>query len=332
MKKALMLLPVLFVLLLPAVTQAGLVPCTGVDVAGGMTIPTCQACDLVTLINNVVTWLVGVLSIIFAIIFVVAGYRMVASGGNVSEKQAAQKMITNAFIGFVLVLAGWLLTDLVMKMLLGGSDIGTFGPWQTIECVGQPGSMFMGESRGLVSGAGAIVGGTLDTSYTGSCDPITDPSNPCHPDQPEMIAAFGSRVQQAAVICNKESGGAPVKSGSDLCCGPSGNCAGAPSFSGGYFQINVLVHNDMISGTIPGCSGNFFQKNGNNTAQGNCVRRNSGGVCTGWSCTITNPAVYNECMKVTQDSALNFAIAKQLFDARGFQPWSWSAKKCSVPF
>jgi hypothetical protein len=142
---------------------------------------------------------------------------------------------------------------------------------------------------------------------------------------------FGARAAEASIICNKESGGSPVRSGSDLCCGPGGNCSGAPSFSGGYFQINVLAHADKIPGCTPGA---FFQPNGSAGVQGDCVRRNGEGICTGWSCTITNTAMYNKCMQVTTNSALNFQIAEQLYNNRGqrFNDWSWSARRCSISF
>jgi len=306
----------------------------------------------------------------------VSGIRLVLSTGNAAEKEAAKKMITNTFIGFVIVLAAWLLVDLVMKMLLvgGGGSIGIGGApgaWNTIQCEVQPASIEVTTSLALVAGAtlsercdgsamtgfscgvqeaDCIAGGGVPTTdlvsvpatvscaypasvYGGSCDPIIDTSNPCHESNPAMAAAFGSRAAEAAVICNKESGGAPVRSGSDLCCGPGANCSGAPSFSGGYFQVNILAHDNLI----PGCDmGAIFTPNciaGQPCqTEGTCVRRNGSGICTGWSCTITPGANYNNCLAATQDSTLNFDIAQQLFSSRGFQPWANSANICSVAF
>jgi hypothetical protein len=129
----------LLVLSVPLLVSANIVPCSGVDMVNGEPVPTCQACNLVELANNITNWIVGIFTVIFAIIFIVAGWRMVASTGNVSEKEAGKKMITNAFIGFVIVLAGWLIMDFFMKSLLGNDDgsIGTFGPWNEIKCVEQ---------------------------------------------------------------------------------------------------------------------------------------------------------------------------------------------------
>ncbi len=349
MKRRTALILASLVLIAPIIASAaGLVPC------GGPSEPACQLCYGAELLNNIATWLIMVLSAVIAIVFAVAGLRLVSSTGNVAEKESAKRMVTNAFIGYLIVLGAWLFLDFGMRVLLGGGFVSTYGPWNAISCVDQPESYT--DSSGLVFGASidqtcadlactvesaactagggtpTVVSGSLNcaysaTAYSGSCSPITDTSNPCH--ETNLVPYFGARAAEASVICNKESGGAPVNSGSDLCCGPSGNCSGAPSFSGGYFQVNILAHGDMV----PGCSpGSFFTPNGNNTIQGDCVRRNSGGVCTGWSCSITDTAMYNTCMQGARDSATNFSIAQDLFNSRGFQPWSWSSRICGVSF
>lgn len=342
-----------------AVSAAGLVPC------GGPLEPGCQLCYFVTLMGNVFDWLVMILTVVVTIIFVSAGLKLVTSAGNASEKEAAKKMITNAFIGFVIVLSAWLLVDFGMKTLLDSG--GAVGPWNKIACTIQPVAKIDPKtSRGLSNGAiisesctkvgasfdctsqtaACTAGGgvpTTDTSdpsshkvscayeaaaYGGSCEAVTDPTNPC---SAENLTAFGDRAAEASIICNKESGGAPIKSGSDLCCGTDGSCAGAKSFSGGYFQINVLAHGDKV----PGCSPkSFFTRNGTEGPQGDCMRRNKEGICTGWTCEVTDVSMYNTCMKVTTDKDLNFSIASQLYKNRGnsFADWSWSAKRCSVPY
>lgn len=359
---------------LPLVAYAaGLVPCGGTDAAGNAE-AACQTCHVLGLINGVNAWLVGILSICAAIMFAVAGYRILTAGGNPSVLKEAKGMIVNVAIGFMIVLAAWILIDLMMKTLLGGEDT-VAGPWNVIQCVAQPTAItaaglldlqLAGDSIGQAAGGSqtqeacaatpagnincepnrlaCIDGGGVPsdpivispenhsinctypaTGYGGSCAAVSDASNPCHASN---LSMFGSRAEEASIICNKESGGSPVKSGSDLCCGPGGNCSGAPSFSGGYFQINVLAHGDQVPGCTPR---SFFTPNGSDSVQGNCVRRNGKGICTGWSCSITDRNMYNTCMKVTTDRALNFSIAEGLFNSRGFQPWSWSASICGIP-
>lgn len=115
----------------PIANYSGLVPC-GRDGQGA-----CQMCHTVQLVNGVTAWLVGILSIAAAIMFVIAGFRLVTANGNPSVMQDAKNMITNVAIGFAIVLAAWLLIDLMMKTLLGGGSVAA-GPWNQIACIDQP--------------------------------------------------------------------------------------------------------------------------------------------------------------------------------------------------
>ncbi len=120
------------------VMAAGLVPCGGPDQ------PACQSCHVVQLVNNVTEWLVAFLSVVVAIMIVYAGARLVTSGGNQAVMEAAKETITNAIIGFVIVLAGWLLIDTGMKMLLVDGQT-ALGMWNEVECVDQPVAEFVGD-------------------------------------------------------------------------------------------------------------------------------------------------------------------------------------------
>ena len=120
---------VMFIVLPVFVTAAGLVPC------GGTGEPQCQACDVTKLINNVVAWLVIILSIVASILIVIAGFKLVTSGGNPAAKTAAKETFINIFIGFLIILASWLLVDTVMKALVNQQ---AYGMWNEIQCVSQP--------------------------------------------------------------------------------------------------------------------------------------------------------------------------------------------------
>ncbi len=109
--------------------NSGLVPC------GGQGQEPCQACHVIDLTNGVIEWLVMVLGTLAAIIIVYAGFKLVVSGGNHHAREEAKSMITNMIIGYVIVLAGWLLIDTAMKALL---DEGEFGIWNQVQCVTQP--------------------------------------------------------------------------------------------------------------------------------------------------------------------------------------------------
>jgi hypothetical protein len=110
-------------------TDRGFIPCSGV---------TCSACDLVALANTLIDWLIGILFVLFAILFAVAGVRLVTSGGNQSALQGAKSSLTNAVIGLIIVLAAWVLVDTIMRVLVGnGGQFSNNTPWSEIECWSQ---------------------------------------------------------------------------------------------------------------------------------------------------------------------------------------------------
>jgi soluble lytic murein transglycosylase-like protein len=110
------------------VYSAGLVPCGGYDEEP------CQTCHVVELISNVVNWLIVILGFLAALVIIYAGARLVTSSGNTSEVQKAKSIFSNFIIGYVIVLAAWLIIDYGLKSLVDNSEI---GPWNTISCIQQ---------------------------------------------------------------------------------------------------------------------------------------------------------------------------------------------------
>lgn len=98
----------------------------------------CSACHFVELGNNLVSWLIGVITVLFAVLMAVAGFGLVTSGGNPSALQAAKDKFTNGLIGFLIVLSAWLLIDTLMRGLLGNNgEIQGWGPWAEVQCWSQ---------------------------------------------------------------------------------------------------------------------------------------------------------------------------------------------------
>lgn len=119
-----------FLFVVPASAgAAGLVPC------GGATEAPCTTCDVVVLTNNVVAWLVMILGTIAAILIVVAGARLVTSGGNMSAKEQAKSSMTNLIIGYLIVLSAWLVLDYGLKALLIQDGTNNFGVWNEVSCI-----------------------------------------------------------------------------------------------------------------------------------------------------------------------------------------------------
>ena len=52
----------------------------------------CNFCHLVQMANQIITWLIGILFVLFAIVMAVAGFQLVTSGGNQSALDAAKTL------------------------------------------------------------------------------------------------------------------------------------------------------------------------------------------------------------------------------------------------
>ena len=292
----------------------GLVPCSGAS---------CSACDVIDLANNIIGFLIGLVALIFSVLAIVAGLRLVTSGGNTSAKEAAKNSLSNALIGFVIVLAAWAAVDTMMRVLVGDNgQIGGYGPWSEIQCSSQvaPGKVSLGGFSNLEPPVGGVRGGSGATG--GSCEPVT--KGACTPGNLEKY--FPGRGEEASKICNLESGGNPISSQTD-------KCKNGQSFSGGLFQINIIAHADKI----PGCNINelVVDTSLRNGKIGSCAvpeKTNANGVtyCPRWSCEIKNTDMYNTCMKAATNQETNLKIASELFKQSSFQPWQKSKVACGV--
>lgn len=169
---ALTLLSILFILPAIVLAQSGLVPCDG---------PECDICSFVQLADNLIDFLVYASTLIATIMFAYAGYELLTSGGNPSARSSAKSIIQNVLIGFVAILASWLIIDTVMKALFTDSElatdttlVGTGKPWQDILCSFQsvvPEHLkftFFGNPTNLPVGGGAVTL-TWMSSGTGDC-------------------------------------------------------------------------------------------------------------------------------------------------------------------
>jgi DNA-binding transcriptional MerR regulator len=108
------------------IDTGGLVPCSGIE---------CNMCSAISLIERIINWLIGIMLVVFAGITAWAGFKLVTSGGNPEAKTAAKSLLTNAFIGIVIVLTAWLLIDTLMRAILpSGTGELEGGPWNSVEC------------------------------------------------------------------------------------------------------------------------------------------------------------------------------------------------------
>jgi len=184
----------------------GLVPC------GGDGEEACQMCHAVQLVVGTTGWLVGILSIVAAILFIVAGFRILTAQGNPGVLQQAKSMIVNVAIGFVIILSAWLLIDLLMKTLVG-EGMSEVGPWNRIACVDQPESevipAFVGfptpnSSRGTAYDTGVGIDPTI---LTGIANLSADEADAAIVVAAAQAGLDAEQVRNMQALMRVESGG-----------------------------------------------------------------------------------------------------------------------------
>ena len=111
-------------------TKSGFVPCSGI---------TCSPCDLVVLFNTVLKWFMMMAFLLFAVLAILAGFKLISSGGNPGALKEAKGSFTNAFIGLLIILSAWLIVDTLLRKLLpnGNGEISGYGPWASVQCATQ---------------------------------------------------------------------------------------------------------------------------------------------------------------------------------------------------
>lgn len=142
----------LFLLTTSVTYAAGLVPCGGPNEA------MCRACDFVAMGQNIMKWFVLVSASIVALMFAFGGMKMVMSAGNTGAVSEGKEMMTNSVIGFLILLAAWLIVNTVlMTFMKDGNGIAV---WGTIQCVDNPAmSATTNTGGGTVTNTGG--GGTV---------------------------------------------------------------------------------------------------------------------------------------------------------------------------
>ncbi|MEK7109637.1 MAG: hypothetical protein AAB876_00285 [Patescibacteria group bacterium] len=100
---------------------AQIVPCLGAD---------CTFCDIAQLAQNLLNTGIYIAVFLSAILFAYAGWQYITAGGESGKASEARKIFWNVGVGLLLILASWLIVDLIMKTLVKGE--GSIGPWNSI--------------------------------------------------------------------------------------------------------------------------------------------------------------------------------------------------------
>lgn len=124
---ALMLITLFVIFALPFSSDAqtafskAIVPCNGTD---------CTVCHLATLAQNVLNTGIYMAVVLSAVLFAWAGWLAVTAGGSSEQIGKARSIFTNVTIGLVIILAGWLVVDTLMRAAVKSDS--RFGPWNRI--------------------------------------------------------------------------------------------------------------------------------------------------------------------------------------------------------
>lgn len=78
----------------------------------------CTFADFVQLIKNGITDLVLFSTLIAVAVFVYAGFILLTSGGNVSKYEQAKGMLWKVVIGYLWILAAWLIVYTITSALI----------------------------------------------------------------------------------------------------------------------------------------------------------------------------------------------------------------------
>ncbi len=97
--------------------------------------PDCKACDFVQLGQNIIDWFIKVAASVIALTFAWGGAKMVMSGGDTGAVSSARSMMTNAVVGFMILMAGYLIVDTVLKLFLNDQS---YGVWNKVQCTVAP--------------------------------------------------------------------------------------------------------------------------------------------------------------------------------------------------
>ena len=263
----------------------------------------CTACDFFALAGNAIRWLVALITLVITLVVVWAGIKIATSGGDSHAVSDAKHMLTNALIGFAILLSAWLVVDTLMKITKFGEG-SPLGPWNTINvnaCKTAGGTTIPGPTPGGPSPSPNPSGGQCSEQPLGSCNASV------------LGPTFGSVTNQAIGICRIESGGNPAaKSGTDKTADRK------HSVSVGLFQINLTNHTISCNGDTLDCPSAFTAQFTSEDVKGNN------------DVYIKNMALYNRCVAAAQNVTCNVQEAWKTYTGQGKNSWRpWGANsKC----
>jgi len=285
--------------------STGLVPCSG---------PDCQACSIVSLIQNIINYAIGLSIPIAMALFAWAGVLYFTESANPHGIETAKKIFRSALVGFIVALGAYLIVDTILHSILDPKQYAE-GSWFQIQCTGT------GATNGSIGTLLTSVLGNpqaplaVDTTSGGSGSAttvaISDPSQCTSATtagsvssagvgdcSASSLSSFGTNASTMSCILQAES-----------TCNPTS--VGDNGFSIGLAQINITANNVTCNGTTYDCPTAFSQP----------YTCNKSGVCT--NVQVTNATLAAQCKTVLEDPSCNLQTAQAVLNTpRGLSNWS----------
>lgn len=182
-------------------------------------------------------------------------------------------------------------------------------------------------SAGTATDTGAPGAGTCAVPAAGWCSVNHPISN--------LGRVFGPQAQNAAMVCNKESGymaAGAARVVNDSCLAPELRQYVNPTrpatgdYSVGLFQINMLTQGELAFQNRPEGASLKEKLRRAGRAGKNCYDALSK---TGLSCVVRDNVLLAACREWFQDPKNNIAYAVYLYNRRGWQPWT-TARACGL--
>ena len=104
--------------------------------------------------------------LLFAVLAILAGFKLISSGGNPGALKEAKGSFANAFIGLLIILSAWLIVDTLLRKLLpsGNGEISGYGPWSSVQCATQT----VADTSGSFEGDAIYYAADIETAGPGS--------------------------------------------------------------------------------------------------------------------------------------------------------------------
>lgn len=110
MRNYVLLFGMLSIALIPVVTTAQIVPCSG---------PDCNWNSLIELAERILDFIITISIIVAALMFAYAGWLFFSDSGNSSNVEQGKKIFAAVVIGLVIVLTAWLVVNTIIDTLTG---------------------------------------------------------------------------------------------------------------------------------------------------------------------------------------------------------------------